>query len=260
MTDLFDASAMYDGDYLHFLAVPINPADGSGDPRSDADADLARRLLGLEPGSTVLDVGCGHGRIANRLAAHGARVTGIDVSAPFLDRARSDAAALGVQVDYRPGDMRDLGDHLVRHEGGFDAVVSWSTAFGYFDDTTNREVLHQMRGVLRPGGRLVMDLNNLVARLRDLTASRVAAQSGPHDLLLDRYQLDPATSRLQVTRTVVRDGRARELGFVVRLFGFPELRDWLAAAGFTAVTACGEDGAPLTALHERMVVTATAGP
>jgi len=44
--------------------------------------------------------------------------------------------------------------------------------------------------------------------------------------------------------------------FVKRLFGFPELLDWLLAAGFTAVTGFGEDGQPLTAHHKRMVIVA----
>jgi hypothetical protein len=37
---------------------------------------------------------------------------------------------------------------------------------------------------------------------------------------------------------------------------FPELRDWLLAAGFTTVTGYGEDGQPLTADHKRMVIVA----
>jgi hypothetical protein len=40
------------------------------------------------------------------------------------------------------------------------------------------------------------------------------------------------------------------------LFGFPELSDWLLAAGFTTVTGHGEDGQPLTADHRRMIVVA----
>jgi hypothetical protein len=46
------------------------------------------------------------------------------------------------------------------------------------------------------------------------------------------------------------------VNFVKRLFGFPELRDWLLAAGFTAVTGYGEDARPLTADHRRMVIVA----
>jgi hypothetical protein len=45
--------------------------------------------------------------------------------------------------------------------------------------------------------------------------------------------------------------------FVVRLFAFPEIRDWLLAAGFTSVTAYGEDAESLAAHHDRMILTAS---
>ena len=75
-------------------------------------------------------------------------------------------------------------------------------------------------------------------------------------MLVDRYHLDAPTGRFEAERTVVRDGRARRLSFVKRLFGFPELRDWLLAAGFATAAGYGEDGRPLTAGHRRMVVVA----
>jgi hypothetical protein len=39
----------------------------------------------------------------------------------------------------------------------------------------------------------------------------------------------------------------------VRMFGFPEPRDWLRAAGFSEVAGYGEDGQPLTAESRRMI-------
>jgi hypothetical protein len=89
------------------------------------------------------------------------------------------------------------------------------------------------------------------------TTSTARARRLPDgDLLVDRNHLDPLTGRLEVERTVVRAGRARRLRFVVRLFGYPEIRDWLLAAGFDEIAGYGEDGLPLTADHDRMVVTA----
>ena len=109
----FDAQGVFDDDYLYFFA------DGLAE-RSDAETDLIWRLLDLQPGMEVLDLACGHGRIANRLAERGCNVTGLDATALFLQRARADADALGVTVDYVHADMRDLPwrdrfDRIVNH-------------------------------------------------------------------------------------------------------------------------------------------------
>jgi hypothetical protein len=130
------------------------------------------------------------------------------------------------------------------------------TAFGYFDDAANRAVLDGIVRVLRPGGRLAMDLDNLTSFLASYCPSRVVAARENGDMLVDRYHLDALTGRFEAERTVIRSGQTRRVNFVKRLFGFPELRDWLLAAGFTAVTGYGEDSRPLTADHRRMVIVA----
>src|ERR1017187_8998265 len=259
MGDLFDAAAMYDEDYLYFFAAPGDsiefashgPAVPGAGSSGAAAAELAWRLLDLQPGMNVLDLACGHGALANRLAARGCRVTGLDTSAVFLDRARADAAAAGTSVEYVAGDMRQI-----PWTGRFDRVISWSTAFGYFDDTANRAVLDGIAGALRPGGRLAMDLDNLTSFLAAYCPSRVVAARGDGDMLVDRYHLDAVTGRFEAERTVIRGGRTRRVNFVKRMFGFPELRDWLLAAGFTTVAGYGEDARPLTADHKRMVIVA----
>jgi SAM-dependent methyltransferase len=253
--DLFDPAAMYDEDYLHFFASaepsggPTHgPVVGTAYTGADHAADLVWRLLDLAPGMAVLDLACGHGALANALAARGCRVTGLDSSAVFLERAR----AAGTGVEYVRGDMRRLPEWT----GRFDRVVNWTTAFGYFDDDTNRAVLGEIARVLRPGGRLAMDLDNQVRFLAGYTPSRITVRRDDGDMLVDHHHLDPLTARFEVERTVIRDGRVRRLTFLKRLFAFPELRDWLTAAGFTGIAGHGEDGTPLTAAHHRMVVTA----
>src|SRR3954470_22553712 len=101
MSDLFDAATMYDEDYLHFFAAPRGlstfpthgPAVPGADSSDEAVAELTWRLLDLRPDLSVLDLACGHGGLANRLAARGCRVTGLDSSTVFLQRARADATA-----------------------------------------------------------------------------------------------------------------------------------------------------------------------
>jgi SAM-dependent methyltransferase len=239
----FDTAGLFDADYLYFYE------DILPDSRSDTDAEFITRLLEIEPGMRVLDLACGHGRIANRLAARGCVVTGLDATALFLDLARRDAAARGVTVDYVAGDMRDL-----PWRDRFDRVVLWFTAFGYFDDDGNRRVLAEMAKALRPGGRLVIDMNNHDWLVRTLRPDRVFQRGG--DLMIDRSELHPLSGRIHTERILVRDGRIRRTSFFVRLFTYTELRDWLLAAGLGDVRGHDEGGGPLSTMSHRLIVTA----
>src|SRR3954463_12140381 len=59
-------------------------------------------------GKTALDVGCGAGLLAEPLARLGAKVTGIDAAPELIAVARDHAAATGLAIDYRAGDVQDL--------------------------------------------------------------------------------------------------------------------------------------------------------
>jgi hypothetical protein len=76
------------------------------------------------------------------------------------------------------------------------------------------------------------------------------------DLVVDRHRPDPLTGRSQATRTYLRGGVPHRAVFSVRMFAYPEPRDWLQAAGFTAAAGYGEDGPPLTAESRRKIMTA----
>lgn len=232
-------------DYLYFYATALD------DERSDAEAKVVWRVLGLDVGREVLDLACGHGRIANRLAVRGARVTGVDADAVFLERARRDAAALGVSVDYIEGDMRDLA-----WDGRFDAALLWFTAFGYFDEAGNRAVLEGIRRALKAGGRLVVELNHLpwilAHRQRQLYLRRGA------DVMLDQNTWNAATSEMATHRTILRDGVVREFDYSLRMFMPAELASWLTAAGFRRATALGATGKQLTVEDARLLMVAEA--
>src|SRR5215208_1180254 len=59
-------------------------------------------------GKTALDVGCGAGLLAEPLARLGANVTGLDASSELIEAALTHAAAMGLAIDYRSGDLQDL--------------------------------------------------------------------------------------------------------------------------------------------------------
>ena len=98
----FDFEGVFDEDYLYFYEEILTPE------RTQEDVEKILELLEPAPGAEILDCPCGHGRIASALADHGFRVTGLDASELFLERARADASERGVEVEYVHGDMRDL--------------------------------------------------------------------------------------------------------------------------------------------------------
>ncbi|MBA2384147.1 MAG: class I SAM-dependent methyltransferase [Actinobacteria bacterium] len=235
---------LFGEDYLYFYGGWLD------DELSDAQAELLWTTLRLSEGAEVLDVPCGHGRIANRLAARGARVTGLDADAFFLERARADAAEQGVEVEYREGDMHEL-PWVER----FDAVVNWFTSFGYFDDEGNKAWLDAARQTLKPGGRLAIDIHNRDVFMRNRVPASVVERDG--DLMVDRHRFDVETGREESERWIVRGGKVRKTEYSVRSYTLTELRSLLLDVGFTAVDAVGHDGKPLTLESRRMVVVAT---
>ncbi len=231
-------------DYLYFYEEWLD------DELSDGQAELIWETLRLRSGDEVLDVPCGHGRIANRLAQRGARVTGLDADAVFLERARADAAERGVEVDYVQGDMREL-----PWAERFDVAINWFTSFGYFDDDGNRAWLETVRGTLKLGGRLAIDVHSRDVFMRNRTAASVYERDG--DLVVDSHSFDVETGREATDRWLVRDGRLRKTAYSVRFYTFTELRDQLRDVGFSSVEGVGHDRKPLTLESRRMIVIAT---
>ncbi|TML14766.1 MAG: class I SAM-dependent methyltransferase, partial [Actinobacteria bacterium] len=196
----FPREDAFDEDYLYFYEELLTPE------RTASEVELVWKLLELEPGLELLDLACGHGRIANPLAERGVRVTGLDATPLFLELARQDAAERGVEVDYVEGDMRSL-----PWSGRFDRVLCWFTSFGYFSDEENRDVLRGAYDALKPGGSFVVEMNhrdNLLGRY----AEEVVVERGK-DRMIDRHRLDLQTGRSHDQRTVVRDGKSRTFEF-----------------------------------------------
>jgi len=240
----FDTEAVFDDDYLYFYEPVLT------EERSEREAELIWSLGGLTAGARVLDLACGHGRLANRLATRGAQVTGLDVTERFLEIARADADDRGVAVDYVHGDVRQI-----PWTDTFDVVVNFFTAFGYFEDDDNRCVLAGIHRALKPGGRLVLELNHGPALVAGFLPSSVTRRG--RDAMVDEHTYDALTGRVHSVRTLVRDGRVRVARFSTRLFAFPELRDWLTQAGFSQVEGFAGDGSPLTKESRRLLILAT---
>ena len=111
--------------------------------------DRVVAVLAIEPEARVLDVACGTGGVALRAARAGADVTGIDISADQLAKARRAAAEEGLPIRFDEGDCQKLpyGD------AEFDAVAS---VFGAIFAPDQGRTAAELARVCRPGGRLAL--------------------------------------------------------------------------------------------------------
>jgi demethylmenaquinone methyltransferase/2-methoxy-6-polyprenyl-1,4-benzoquinol methylase len=105
----------------------------------------------VEPGSEVLEIGCGTGAVTRRLVDAGARVTALDQSPEMLEQARLRCARIEPQPEWLERSAAEI-DALP--EDAFDAVVL-SLCLSEMSIDERRYVLRAARSRLRSGGRLI---------------------------------------------------------------------------------------------------------
>jgi SAM-dependent methyltransferase len=153
--------AFFDDDYRRLLAPFYPEADAR------RETAVVREILALAQDDRVLDLGCGWGRHLTLLADAGHHVTGVDLSVELLRQvprrsppapAGPDAPADPIAPPRRPplaaADMLALPFQAA----AFDAILNLATSLGLFlDDDDALAALREVRRVLRPGGRLLLE-------------------------------------------------------------------------------------------------------
>lgn len=138
MADWYDAKQGDDGDVWH--RTLIDPA--------------LLEVVGEVDGLRVLDLGCGNGYIARKLARGGAQVTGVDASAPIIAHARRREAAAPQGIAYHVADAARLG--ILRGET-FDLVVA---NMSLMDIEDAGGTISEVSRLLAPMGRFVASLSH----------------------------------------------------------------------------------------------------
>src|SRR6476620_1693826 len=103
----------------HSVVWGNGPYQNITDTLGDIHEKVIERLAPAA-GTTYLDLACGTGAVAERAAAAGATVTGIDLAPALIESARERAASQGLEIDYRVGDC----EALELPDASFDAVSS----------------------------------------------------------------------------------------------------------------------------------------
>lgn len=159
------------------------------------------RSVGIRPGWTVLDAGCGTGAwlpLLGELVGPGGSVLGVDLAPENVAQSRT----RGVEV--RQGDLRAL----PVPDGSVDAVWCANTT-QYLDDAGLAAALAEFRRVLRPGGLLAV---------KEIDATLITVRPGDPYLFPSFFA-----------------AAARTSPYAAQLSRTRELRRHVAAAGFDAV-------------------------
>lgn len=182
-----EAWGMVLGDELHYGVF-----DTGGESLEEATAALTTRMIGaaaLAPGQRVLDVGCGSGAPACRLATeYGVEVMGITTSQVGVETARARAATsvvAGVTFEQRDGTSNGLPD------ASFDRVWVLESSHLMVD---RQALVSEGARVLRPGGRIVLCD---VIRRRDIPFLELRARHADFAVLRAAFgaaRMDPLDS------------------------------------------------------------------
>ena len=169
--------------------------------RQGAALDRLIRAIHKNP-VDVLDCSCGIGTQAIGLARLGYQVKGTDISERSLERARVEAARLGVDIAFAVCDFRDLSPV----QGTFDVVISCDNAIPHLltDDDLLR-AFRAMRSKLRPNGLLVISVRDYDKMLVDLpvTATPQIDPGPPRKVLVRLNDWDSPDSPMYTVRFLI---------------------------------------------------------
>jgi SAM-dependent methyltransferase len=209
-------------DWQRFDAGAIPSKDST--PRLDAFLEAVAEEAGGSP-LTLLDVGCGSGRLSRRIRERGFSVLGVDINPEAIQAAGGEPASsdTGRSLRFAVADFAD--DASPRLEGGpFDVVVCQLviSIIGTIRQRTN--LLRHVRDVLRPSGRLFLSASG-VSNTINPGYARLYAEDLP--LTGERYTY------------LSRDARGEVL-YMTHHFSQRELHDLLKAAGFDSINVITE--------------------
>jgi SAM-dependent methyltransferase len=215
-------------------------ADKAADAAEEGPALAA--LLDLPPGSLVLDLPCGWGRLNPHLRAKGLNVVGGDLSPNNLAKHRASHPVPLVRLDFRALPFR-----AACADGVFCAFTSW----GYFaTEAENLRQLSEFARVIRPGGVLLLDLAGRTSLRTTLAPVEGYWVDFADDGYQERAQWSPDGRRILTERLCQGEAFCHDIWIPTDV----EVRAYLGEAGFSVAQAYGGlDGRPWHEEEERWI-------
>jgi len=222
--------------------------------RTLVEVDGVVRLLNLTRRCRVLDMPCGYGRHSIELARRGQIVTGADINAVHLARAREDAECQGVSVKFERQNML-----ASTYKEEFDAVINMFYSFGFFGtDAENLQVLRGFYQALLPGGKFLMHTDVNVPRIRGGSYKTHEARSlvGGGRLWIDE-RFDEKIRRIEGQWMIENGSIKSSRAYSVRVYEASEFVRMCLDVGFASCSAMGDwSGTPYSSDAEEIIFVA----
>jgi SAM-dependent methyltransferase len=206
---------VYSAQWFATFLEPLPPE------HTNLDISAIQARLPLDHFSRILDLCCGPGRHTARLAELGYRVTGIDRDPGAISLAQRRAPS----ATFHCMDMRAISELGSQ----FDGVLSLWQSFGYFSTAENDQLLRDISGCLRPGGRFLLDVFH---------ADYFRQHQGPRSKLPDAVSVleDRVIGDRLHSRITYDDGAEETMDF--EIFTPEQLAERAGSAGFRLVESC----------------------
>ncbi|HCG02250.1 MAG TPA: SAM-dependent methyltransferase [Chloroflexi bacterium] len=117
----------------------------------------AERLLEVRAGEKVLEIACGAGLFARRVADLGGRVLATDFSETFIERAKQRSKRYAGRIEFRVVDATEAGELISLGEKRFDAAVS---NMALMDMAQIEPLASSLPRLLKPNGRFVFTITH----------------------------------------------------------------------------------------------------
>ncbi len=226
------------------LAAHLNPSHDGASRRPETIDRVVSWLidtLNLSTGSAVLDLGCGPGLYASRLAQRGMRVTGVDYSRRSIEYAKRFAQENHLDIQYRYENYLELKD-----TGLYDAALLIYGDFCPLSPVQRSMLLQNVRKALKPGGFFVLDVTTRECRKKHGSVNGWSVQKGGfwkpglHLLLEDGFDYPEQFIFLDQAITIEPDGTVSVYRMWFQDYSPASITDELESSGLNVLGIWGD--------------------
>lgn len=224
--------------------------------QTEAEADFLLQALNCRPGSHVLDVPCGNGRLSFALARRGVRVTGLDISEEFIEEARrSTNDAPAAPTEFILGDKRALTDEAI-----YDGAYCFGNSFGFLEYEGMEKFLKGVRRALKPGAHFIVETGMAAESLLPGFEPETSHQIGDIKVIT-KEQYNAAESCVDSEYVMERDGKTDSRLAKHWIYTAAEIQRMLMRAGFAILHVYGSiKFEPYKLGAQELIVVAEARP